>query len=245
MTSSASGSTTPASSTSSSSSTSSTAGSSPRKAGCCGWPRIPGSSAPEFLREYFGNELGGRLARARRGAARPRLAAAHRKASPRRLAAARQDRPDRGRSEAADRRVPPRRADRAARRARGRPGQEGDGRGQSAARHLDRQEIHQSRAAIPRPDPGRQYRPDEGGRQIRVPPRLQILDLCDLVDPPGDHPLDRRPGAHHPHPGAHDRDDQQAGAHLAPDAARDRPRADPRGARRKAGDAAWKRCARC
>src|SRR5258705_5764969 len=31
-----------------------------------------------------------------------------------------------------------------------------------------------------------QYRADEGGRQIRVPPRLQILDLCDVVDPPGD-----------------------------------------------------------
>ena len=39
------------------------------------------------------------------------------------------------------------------------------------------------------------------------------LDLRDMVDPPGDHPLDRRPGAHHPHPGAHDRDDQQDRAH--------------------------------
>ena len=27
-----------------------------------------------------------------------------------------------------------------------------------------------------------------------------------VVDPPGHHPLDRRPGAHHPHPGPHDRD---------------------------------------
>ena len=50
--------------------------------------------------------------------------------------------------------------------------QEGDGGGQSAARDLDRQEIHQPRPAIPRPDPGRQYRPDEGGRQIRISPRL-------------------------------------------------------------------------
>ncbi len=33
-----------------------------------------------------------------------------------------------------------------------------------APRDLHRQEIHQSRPAIPRPDPGRQYRPDEGGR---------------------------------------------------------------------------------
>jgi len=44
--------------------------------------------------------------------------------------------------------------------------------------------------------------------KFRVPPRLQVLNLRHLVDPPGDHPLDCRSGAHHPHPGAHDRDDQ-------------------------------------
>ena len=43
-------------------------------------------------------------------------------------------------------------------------GEEGNDRGEPAPRDLDRQEIHQSRPAIPRPDPGRQYRPDEGGR---------------------------------------------------------------------------------
>ena len=48
----------------------------------------------------------------------------------------------------------------------------------------------------------------------------------------------RRPGAHHPHPGPHDRDDQQAGPHLAPDAARDRPRAAAGGAGREARHAA-------
>ena len=49
---------------------------------------------------------------------------------------------------------------------------------------------------------------------------------------------DRRPGAHHPHPRAHDRDHQQDRAHLAPDAARDRPRADAGGALREARHAA-------
>ena len=44
----------------------------------------------------------------------------------------------------------------------------------------------------------------------------------------------RRPGAHHPHPGAHDRDHQQDRAHEPPDAQRDRPRADAGGACRKA-----------
>ena len=49
---------------------------------------------------------------------------------------------------------------------------------------------------------------------------------------------DRRPGAHHPHPGAHDRDHQQDRAHLAADAQRDRPRAHARGAGREARHAA-------
>jgi RNA polymerase primary sigma factor len=51
---------------------------------------------------------------------------------------------------------------------------------------------------------------------------------------------DRRPGKNHPHPGAHDRDDQQDRPHQPPDAARDRPRADPGRAGRKAGHAAGK-----
>jgi RNA polymerase primary sigma factor len=49
-------------------------------------------------------------------------------------------------------------------RARGPHRQEGNGRGEPAPRHLDRQEIHQSRPAIPGPHPGGQYRPHEGGR---------------------------------------------------------------------------------
>ena len=156
----------------------------------------------------------------------------------------RQHPPARRRDRPRDRRIPQDRALRAEGRARGAPGQEGDGGGEPPPRHLDRQEIHQPRPAVPRPDPGRQHRPDEGGRQVRVPPRLQVLDLRDVVDPPGDHPLDRRPGAHHPHPGAHDRDDQQDRAHQPPDAERDRPRADARGARREARHAARRRCAR-
>ena len=63
-----------------------------------------------------------------------------------------------------DRRVPQDRAHGAEGRARSAPGEEGDGGGEPAARHLHRQEIHQPRPAIPGSDPGRQYRPDEGGR---------------------------------------------------------------------------------
>ena len=107
-------------------------------------------------------------------------------------------------------------------RGQGAPRQARDDRGQPAPRDLDRQEVHQPRPAVPRPHPGRQHRPDEGGGQVRIPPRLQVLDLRHVVDPPGHHALDRRPGAHHPHPGAHDRDDQQDEPHLAPDPAGDR-----------------------
>ena len=60
--------------------------------------------------------------------------------------------------------IPQDRPGRAEGRARGASGEEGNGRGESAPRHLHRQEIHQSRPAISRSDSGRQYRPDEGGR---------------------------------------------------------------------------------
>ena len=43
-------------------------------------------------------------------------------------------------------------------------GEEGDDRGEPAPGDLDREEIHQPRPAIPGPDPGRQYRADEGRR---------------------------------------------------------------------------------
>ncbi len=167
----------------------------------------------DFLEEYVGHELDeawlATMAKrdkkwavfvengSRSGRAHPRRDRRHR-------------RPDRHGA----RRVPPDRQHGPEGRARGAHRQEGNGRGQSPPRDLDRQEIHQPRAAVPRPDPGRQHRADEGGRQVRVSPRLQVQHLCDLVDPPGDHPLDRRPGPHDPYPGPHDRDDQQAGPHF-------------------------------
>ena len=96
-----------------------------------------------------------------------------------------------------------------------RAGQEGAGGSQPPPGRLDREEVHEPRPAVPGPDPGGQHRPHEGRRQVRVQARLQVLDLRDVVDPPGHHPRHRRPGPHHPHPGPHDRDDQQAHPHLA------------------------------
>ena len=55
------------------------------------------------------------------------------------------------------------------------------------------------------PHPGRQHRPDAGGREVRPSPRLQVLDLRDVVDPPGHRPGDRRHVSHDPGPGARPR----------------------------------------
>ena len=74
------------------------------------------------------------------------------------------------------------------------------------------------------------------------PPRLQVLDLRDLVDPPGRQPRDRRQGAHDPHPRAHGRAPEQADQRRAParsssSAANRPPRRSPR--------SSTARCARC
>ena len=103
---------------------------------------------------------------------------------------------------------------------------------------FDRQEVHQPRSAVPGLDSGRQHRPDEGGRQVRVSSRLQVLDLRDLVDQAGDHAFDRRSGADDPYPGPHDRDDQQVGPHQPPVPPRAGPRAYARGDGRTPVDAA-------
>ena len=148
---------------------------------------------------------------------------------------AQEDQARRGRSEA-DRDRPARhRARDPGRRADGGAGEGRAGRSQPAPRRVDREEVHQPRPAVPRPDPGGQHRPHEGGRQVRVQARLQVLDLRDLVDSPGDHARHRRSGPHDPHPGAHDRDDQQADPHQPLPGAGARTRADAGRDRREDG----------
>jgi DNA-directed RNA polymerase, sigma subunit (sigma70/sigma32) len=66
-------------------------------------------------------------------------------------------------------------------------------------------------------------------------PGIQVLDLCHLVDPPGDHPGHRRPGPHDPHPGPHGRADQQAHARAASSPSGHRARADLGGDRHRDG----------
>jgi hypothetical protein len=57
-------------------------------------------------------------------------------------------------------------------------------------------------------------------------PQLHVINLCDLGDPPSKH---RRPSAHNPHLGTHDRDHQQHHVQVEADVQRDRRRADGRG----------------
>ena len=102
------------------------------------------------------------------------------------------------------RRVPQNRPCGAKGRARSAPSQEGNGGGEPAPRRLDREEIRQPWPTAPGPHPGRQHRPDEGGRQVRIPARLQVCDLRNLVDPAGRHPLTLRSVAHHPCARSHD-----------------------------------------
>ena len=62
-----------------------------------------------------------------------------------------------------------------------------------------------SRHAAARSRAGGQPRADASRREVRLHEGLQVLDLRHVVDPSGDHPLDRRPGPHDPDPGAHGR----------------------------------------
>ena len=151
----------------------------------------------------------------RRAEARP-----HRRALARLAAAL----PARDRQGAAAHRRPgglAREADRARRHGR----EDADDRGEPPPRRLDREGLPRPRALVPRPDPGGLARPDPRGREVRLPQGLQVLDLRDLVDPPGGHARDRRQGAHDPHPGAHGREAEQGRPHRAPARAAPRPRA--------------------
>ena len=121
-------------------------------------------------------------------------------------------------------------ADRARRHGR----QAAHGRGQPAPGRVDRQGLHRARADVPRPDPGGLARADQGGREVRLPARLQVLDLRDLVDPPGRDPRDRRQGTHDQDPRAHGRAPEQAGPRRTPADPAARARAERRGDRRRA-----------
>ncbi len=95
-------------------------------------------------------------------------------------------------------------------RARRQAGEEPPAGGEPASGGVAGQAVHGSRHAVPGPDPGGQPRSDPCGREVRLHQGLQVLDVRDVVDPPGDHARDGGPGTHDPYPGAHGRGHQQA-----------------------------------
>ena len=109
----------------------------------------------------------------------------------------------------------------------------GDGRGQPAARRLDREALPQPGPAVPRPDPGGDDRARAGGREVRLAQGIQVLDVRDLVDPPGGRPRDRRQGPHDPDARPRGREAQQDRSLGAEAPRRARPRADRRGDRER------------
>ena len=116
----------------------------------------------------------------------------------------------------------------------GRPGGQGaDDQLQPRARRLDRQEVPAERAAAAGPHPGGHLRPDPRDREVRLAARLQVLDLRDVLDPPGDPARHREQGAHDPRANEHRPARAQDPAHAPHALGQARPRPDRRGDRRR------------
>ena len=112
-------------------------------------------------------------------------------------------------------------------RARRHGGEAADDRVEPAARRLDREELPQPGPALPRSDPGGHVRPDPRRREVRVAARAQVLDLRDLVDPPGGRPRDRRQGADDPRAGPRRRADAEDAPRRAATSGRSSPASRP------------------
>ena len=105
-------------------------------------------------------------------------------------------------------------------------GEAGHGGGKPPARRLDREAVPQPGPAVPRPDPGGDDRPRSRGGEVRLAQGLQVLDVRDVVDPPGGRARDRGQGPHDPHACPRRREAQQDQPLRAEAARRARPRAD-------------------
>src|ERR1044072_4696763 len=101
--------------------------------------------------------------------------------------------------------------------------------GEAAAGGVAGQALHGAWPGLPRPDPGGQHPPGARGREVRLRPGLQVLDVRDLVDPPGTRPGPRRPVTDDPYPGPRRRADHPAASRPAHPAAGARPRGDAAG----------------
>ncbi len=95
-----------------------------------------------------------------------------------------------------------------------------------APRRLDREALPGPRPAAGRPRPGGRDRAEPCRREVRLAPRLQVLDVRHLVDPPGLPACGREPVGHDPRAGTRPRAAGQAGA-RAPAARGARPATAP------------------
>ena len=105
-----------------------------------------------------------------------------------------------------------------------RGGQAPHGGGEPASGGVHSQALCGPRHAVPGPHPGGQPGPHKGRGQVRLHEGLQVLHLRHVVDTPGDHPRDSRPGEDHTHPRAHGGDHKQGHPRVPPAA----PGAGPR-----------------
>ena len=98
-------------------------------------------------------------------------------------------------------------------------------------RRLDREALPGPRRAAAGPDPGGRDRPQPRRREVRLAEGLQVLDLRDLVDPPGLPARGRQPVEDDPDPRARPGAADQAEPRLRRASGEAGPRGDGRGAR--------------
>ena len=134
---------------------------------------------------------------------------------------------------------------RQAHRARRPRGQGPDDQREPAPRRLDRQEVPGLRADAARPDPGGHPGPDPRGREVRLAQGLPLLDLRDVVDPPGGRARDGRQGAHDQAADQPRAQPAQARARGERAVAQARPAADRRRAGRRRPSSRSTTCTRC
>ena len=124
---------------------------------------------------------------------------------------------------------------REAHRARRQGGEGPDDQLEPPPRRVDREALPGARPVAARPDPGGDHRADPRGREVRLAPRLQVLDVRDVVDPAGRAARRREQVAHDPHPRAHRRARAEDRARRARADAAARAAADRRGGREEGG----------
>src|SRR4029077_15241151 len=95
-------------------------------------------------------------------------------------------------------------------------GEAPDDRVEPPPRRVDREGLSRPGRPVPGPDPGGNAGIEPGRREVRLAPRLQVLDVRDVVDPAVGAARGGEPRAHDPRPGARRRAPAEALACRAP-----------------------------